>query len=99
MGNTPDWGEGFPASEVGLSLSNRGHEMGWYIAGYKEIGGERQDLENESSRVLTDAELQNADYLVVHFVNDPLGYKTFTSGPWEDWEELWIDMVEFYDEY
>lgn len=94
--NSPDWGKGFSSSEMAWTQSNEGHEFGFTIAAYTAIGGERQDLEKEPDRVLTDYELQHADTVVVHF-SDAHGYKTFTGGPWDDWEEFWADIVEWYD--
>lgn len=96
--DSPDWGREFGSDELAYTLSNDGYEFGWSIAGYKAIGSEREDLEKEPSRVLTDAELQTADYLVVYFTGG-VGYKTFTGGPWEDWEELWSEIADFYDIY
>lgn len=83
---------------MGYTISNDGYDFGWYVAGYKAIRGEREDLEQEPSRVLTDKELRNADYLVIYFTGGA-GYRTFTSGPWDDWEELWVDIADFYDVY
>lgn len=94
--DAPDWGQGFSSDKVGWTVSNRGHNFGFTIAGYTPIGGDRQNLEAEPHRVLTDEELMNADTLVVHFM-DAHGYKTFAGGPWEDWEELWADIGEWYD--
>jgi len=94
----PQYGEGFSSSDVGHSTSNDGYEFDWYIAGYKPIHGEREDLEKQPDRVLTDRELASADYVVVYF-SGGAGYKTFTSGPWDDWDELWHDLGDFYDVY
>lgn len=95
--DSPDWGRAFGAGDEGWTVSNDGYDFGWYLAGYKAIGGEREDLEQDPGRVLTDRELAHADYVVVHFTGGI--YKTFTSGPWQDWEELWIEIADFYDIY
>lgn len=96
--DSPDWGRAFGSGDEAFSMSNAGHDFSWYIAGYKAIHGEREDLEKEPDRVLTDRELRNADYVVVKF-SGAAGYRTFTSGPWDDWEDLWTDLGDFYDVY
>lgn len=101
MSDKPDsgWGKGFPSSGVGTGMTGDGREIGFSIAGYKPIGGDRQNMEDQPNRVLTDSELRSADTVVVKFT-DGTGYKTFASGPWEDWDELWDDIMDWYeDEY
>ncbi len=83
---------------MGWTSSNAGYDFGWYVAGYKSIRGEREDLEQDPGRVLTDRELRSADTLVIYFTGG-VGYKTFTSGPWDDWEHLWSEIGDFYDVY
>lgn len=77
-------------------MSNDGHEFSFYIAGYTPIGGDRENLETQPDRVLTDSELQNADVLVVHMSG--IGYKVW-AGPWNDWDMLYDEIGEFYDTY
>lgn len=96
--DSPDWGRAFGADTEGTTVSNDGYNFSWYIAGYKPIRGERENLEDDPSRILTDRELRNADYIVVHF-SGAAGYRTFTSGPWDDWEDLWAMIGDFYDVY
>ena len=95
--DSPDWGKGFSSSHEASTISNNGHEFAFYLAGYYPIRGDREDLEKEPDRILTERELQSTDALVIHFTG--IGYKTFASGPWEDWEELWEDLQDFYDVY
>lgn len=96
--DSPAWGTGFGSDSEGFALSNDGYDFAWYVAGYKAIHGEREDLETEPGRILTDGELARADYVVIKF-SGAAGYKTFTSGPWEDWEDLWNHIADFYDVY
>lgn len=95
--DSPDWGQPFSSSYDGWTSSNAGYDFSWSVAGWRPIGGEREDLEDEPNRILTDAELQNADYLVVRF-SGAVGYKVI-GGVWDDWEDLWHDVESFYDMY
>ena len=90
-----DYGIGFSNRDFAHVLSNDGDEFGWRIAAYTPIGGERVNLEQNQDRILTDEELQNADVIVVQF--DDGRYKTFTNGPWDDWEDLYDEIADWYD--
>lgn len=95
--NSDEYGSPFSFNEEAVSLSAEGKEFSWAIAAYTPIHGDRENLEATPDRVLTDRELSNADTIVVRFGDGE--YRTFASGPWEDWEQLWDDIMDWYDEY
>lgn len=94
--HTSGWGVGFGASHEVDTVSNDGYDFSWHVAGWKPIGGTREDLEDQPNRVLTDKELSNADYLVVHF-SGPIGYVVI-GGTWDSWDDVFDDVAARYDE-
>lgn len=96
-GDDWEWGEPFSVSGgPGEALSNKDTEFEWHLAGWKPDHGERVDLEDDPTRVLTDRELQHADYVVLWF-SGPIGYQTITDS-FDDWNELWDYVAGYYDE-
>lgn len=95
--DSPQWGREFGSDSTAQILSNEGTEFTWYIAGWKEIGSERENLEDQPHKVLSDEDLHNADYVVVWM--DGVGYRVFTDGPWDDWDDLYDGIAGFYTQY
>jgi len=93
--NEDAFGQSFDANHRGHLIDKDGDSVSWYIAGYTPIGGERQNLEDDPDRVLSDSELRRADLLVVHF-SGSTGYKTI-PGVFDDWDMLWLDIAYFLE--